>query len=115
MTEMDSRIARYFEARQREREQDIAASLPRLAVDLRDYLNAHRDDAGLPALLARMVRETAVAAFVRGTMHAGGVDVQQPKDSVMFHAALETLRGMPDLYPAWERFDGRDQGEESPR
>lgn len=82
-------------------------SLMALEQRMAEFLAANRDRPGVGDFLARMIRETAVAAYVRGTMHASPGRVDAPKDSVMLSEALETIRSMDDLYPAWRVFDGR--------
>lgn len=48
--------------------------------------------------VAVLVRETAVAAFVRGAMWP---DAPMPPDSEMLRQAREAAHDFPDLYPAW--------------
>lgn len=110
--EMDARLLQYLAAREADRQQAIERAQPELETALAAFIDRYRDDPGLPVLLARMLKECAVAAFVRGTMRAGGWNEQLPEDSAMFYQALETLRSMSDLYPAWRLFDGRDSEDE---
>lgn len=113
MTAIDDGLSRYLAAREQKRERDIESAYPDLEAALTAFVASHREDPGLPVLLARLMREMAVAAFVRGTMHAAGVpysQIQQPRGAVMLHAALETIRSMEDLYPAFALFDGRPGG-----
>lgn len=108
-------VLRYLAAREQQRQHEIENAYPELEAALTAFAAEHRDDPGLLVLLARMMREIAVAGFVRGTMSAAGKpwsEIQQPHDSVMLHSALETIRSMSDLYPAFALFDGRNQGEE---
>lgn len=110
MTAIDDGLLRYLAARDQERQREIENAYPNLEAALTAFVAEHRDDPGLPVLLARMVREMAVGGFVRGAMHAADVprgELQQPRDTVMLHAALETIRSMDDLYPAFALFDGR--------
>lgn len=107
ITEQD--MARYFEAREEQRQHDVAEAYPALERQMAGFLEAFADDEQLPVYVARMIRETAVAAYVRGRMHAGGIGTTTPKDSVMFFEALETVRSHDDLYPAWRAFDGRNE------
>jgi hypothetical protein len=57
--------------------------------------------------VAVLVRETAVAAFVRGAMWG---DHPMPPDTEMFRMARETTRDMPDLYPAWHLLEENGEG-----
>ena len=97
-------LADYLTAREEQREREIAAALPDLERAMAVFVEAHAGDPSLGRFLARLVRETAVAAYVRGGLRMGA---PPPGDSVMFHAALETARSNEDLYPAWRVFDGR--------
>lgn len=110
VTERD--LARYFEAREEERQHEIAEAYPALERQMARFLEVFADDENLPAYVARMIWETAVAAYVRGRMHASGIGTPPPKDSVMFFETLETVRAHDDLYPAWRVFDGRHNEEE---
>ena len=101
-------LANYFAAREEQRQQEIRDALPQLEEQVRTFLTAHAADSSLPQFLARLIRETAVAAYIRGGMHGR---VEPPADSVMLFEALETIRSMGDLYPAWRAFDGRDEEE----
>lgn len=109
MPAIDEGMARYLAARDQRRQQEIEAAYPSLEAALSAFVAGHRDDPGLPVVLARMLREMAVAAFVRGTMHTGVPyrEIRQPPDAVMLHEALETIRSMDDLYPAFSLFDRR--------
>jgi len=108
---MDERLAAYLGARFEEHRREIEQAWPVFEAAMGEFVDAHRGDATLGAFVARMVRETAVAAFVRGTMHAAGkpyLEIVQPGDGVMFGQAVETCRMAPDLYPAFALFDGRN-------
>lgn len=59
-----------------------------------------------PHVVARLIRETAVAAFVRGAMWG---DRPVPGDSEMMRQARETAQEMPDLYPAWRALERNTQ------
>ncbi len=52
--------------------------------------------------VAVLIRETAVAAFARGTMWSEGTPL--PPDSEMMRQARDTAAKFPDLYPAWSMF-----------
>ena len=101
------RLLAYFTTRQEQRERDIASALPELERQMTEFVAAHTGEAGLPIVLARMIREAAVAAYVRGTMYANPTRVGPPKDDVMLFEAMETIRGNSDLYPAWRIFTSR--------
>lgn len=110
MSTLEDQIVRYLGAREQQRQQEIENAYPQLEAALTAFAAEHRDDPGLPVLLARMIHEVAVTGFVRGTMFAAGKpfsQIRQPRDVEMLHAALETLRSVPDLYPAFAFFDGR--------
>lgn len=110
VTERD--LARYLEAREEQRRHEIAEAYPALERQMAGFLEVFAADENLPAYVARMVWETAVAAYVRGRMHAGGIGTPPPKDGVMFFEALETVRANDDLYPAWRVFDGRNEDDD---
>lgn len=79
----------------------------RFVEDVRAYLADPdlTDDAHAVAVL---VRETAVAAFVRGAMWDDPRGM--PGDSEILRQARETARTFPDLYPAWAYIDRVDEG-----
>lgn len=60
-----------------------------------------------PGTVNKLVKEAAVAAFVRGMMYRDG---EPPRDRDMLRAALITAHQHPDLYPGLaERYpDPRD-------
>lgn len=101
-------LAGYFAARAEQRQHEVAEALPQLEERMAVFLDEHATDASLGKFIARMIREVAVAAYVRGGMHGR---VEPPGDSVMLFEALETIRSMGDLYPAWRVFDGRNEEE----
>lgn len=101
----DADLLRYFVARDEQRQQEIREAFPRLVEQIRGLLDARRDDPGLPAFLALLIREASIAANARATPYGEKV----PKDSVVLHATLETLRTMDNVFPTWRAFDGRDE------
>lgn len=108
MTEIDEGLLRYFAAREEQHQRETEEAWPKLERDIEAFMAAHPTDPGLPKLMARLIREAAVAAFVRGTMHAGGrslMEVTIPPDSVIVAQALETCRSMD--YAGFRIFDGR--------
>lgn len=107
-----SALADYFAVREKRRQQDIAEALPQLEERMRGFLAEHAADPSLPQFLARLIRETAVAAGVNGVWNAGGSSADVRPDSVVLHDALATVRQNRDLYPAWRVFDGRRPEEE---
>jgi hypothetical protein len=115
MSEADFRegLPGYFAARQEQHERDIKAALPDLERQMAEFVTAHAGEGGLPVALARMIREVATAAYVRGAMYASPRRVELPRDSVMLFEALETIRYHGDLYPAWRIFTSRQLEEEA--
>lgn len=104
----EDELLRYFAARDKQRERDIREAFPRLVEQMRGLLDTRREDPDLPAFLALLIREASIAANARATPYGEKV----PKDSVVLHATLETLRTMDDLFPTWRAFDGRDEESE---
>lgn len=114
--DLSPRLLCYFTKREEQRQHDIEQAWPTLQADIAGFIGRHRDHPVFAAVVAKLVRELAVAAFVRGTMWAAGVPVselKQPADSVMLHQARETTRSMFELYPAWALLDGRTETEEA--
>lgn len=97
----------YFAAREEQRERDIAGALPGLEQRMAEFVTAHAGEPGLPIVLARMIREAAVQAWVRASPITG----QVPKDSVILYETLHSCRTVDDLCPAWRIFDGRNRDE----
>lgn len=97
-------LADYFAIREQQ-QQDIAAALPQLEERMRAFLAERVDDEMLPRILARLIREAAVAAGVNGVWNADGSSTDVRPDSVVLHDALATIRENRDLYPAWRLFD----------
>jgi hypothetical protein len=106
------RIGKLLLDSEQNRQERIAAALPALEDDMRRFLATHADDPTLPQFLARMIRETAVAAHTYGLMYGAGTPKKPPKDSVAFYEALTVIRTMDDLYPTWRAFDGGEEVED---
>lgn len=108
MPEIDEGLLRYLTAREEQHQRETAEAWPKLERDVEAFVAAHPNDPGLPKLMARLIREVAVAAFVRGTMHAAGRSLMEaviPPDPVIVAQALETCRSMD--YAGFRIFDGR--------
>lgn len=108
MPDVDEGLLRYLAAREEQHQRETEEAWPKLERDVEAFMAAHPGDPGLPKLMARLIREAAVAAFVRGTMHAGGrslTEVVIPPDPVIVAQALETCRSMD--YAGFRIFDGR--------
>lgn len=107
MPEFDEGLLRYLTAREEQHQRETTEAWPKLERDVEAFMAAHPGDPGLPKLMARLIREAAVAAFVRGTMHAGGTSLMEvviPPDPVIVAQALETCRSMD--YAGFRIFDG---------
>lgn len=104
----------YFAIREVQRRREINECWPRLESDIAAFMNAHPDDPGLPKLVARLIREAAVAAYVCGMRQAGGSNAYTPPDVEILHRALGTCRSMSDLYPGFALFDGKTDEDEEP-
>jgi len=102
----------YFDTRDKQRQQEIAEAYPALERQMAGFIEAFADDEHLAAYLARMIRETAVAAFAHGVWQAGGGKADMLPDGRVFRDALHDLREFSDLYPAWRAFDARGLEEE---
>lgn len=98
----------YFAAREERRQQDIAAALPSLERRMAEFVAAHAGEPGLPVVLARMIREVAIQAWVRSAPPSA----QIPKGSVILFETLYACRSFDDLCPAWRIFDGRQEEED---
>ncbi len=103
----------YFAAREEQREREIREAYPAFERQMAGFLEAHADDENLGSYVARMIHETAVAAFAHGVWQAGGGKGDMLPDSHVFHDALHDLRELENLYPAWRVFDGRHLEEEA--
>jgi len=121
VTTMDEGLLRYFADRDEQRRQEIEQAYPRFEADMRAFVEAHREDATPGGFVARLVRETAVAAYVQGSRHAPRRplrDTADPGDNEIFARALEPIRAWPDLYPVFALFDGHesepDEAEDAP-
>jgi hypothetical protein len=77
----------------------------RFVRDVQSFMDDEELAANPAHAVAVLVRETAVAAFVRGTMWSNDVAVPVPSDSEMMRQARDTARMNPDLYPAWSVLD----------
>ncbi len=112
MTDFPAGLLDYFAAREQQRQHDIDQAWPQLQADIDGFVTRFRDSPDLAGGVAKLVRELAVAAFVRGTIHGPFVRADAPTDNFMLHAARETTQSMSDLYPAWALLDGRTETEE---
>jgi hypothetical protein len=113
MTELTftERVSKLLLSSEQKRQERIADALPALEDDMRRFLATRAGDPMLPQFLARMIRETAVAAYAYGCAHGAGTPKKPPKDSVAFYGALTTIRTMDNLYPTWRAFDGGEEAE----
>ena len=96
-------LVAYFAAREDRRQQEIAAALPQLEEQMAGFLAEHAADPSLPQFLARLIRESAIQAWVR----SASPDARIPTDSVILYETLYACRANDDKCPAWRVFDGR--------
>jgi hypothetical protein len=115
MPDFPAGLLDYFAVREQQRQDDIEQAWPHLQCDVTRFIEQHRTDPNLGPAVAKLVRELAVAAFVRGTMHAVGLsrsELEQPSDSFMLFVARETTASMFEQFPAWALLDGRTDNED---
>jgi hypothetical protein len=101
----------YFAVRERQRQADIDQAWPQLQADVAGFLDRFRDSPHLAHGVAKLVRELAIAAFVRGSMYGPFTRSDAPTDSFMLYVARETTQDMPGIYRTFALLDGRTETE----